>query len=80
MKLQEKDKEKVKEIIADLLGCDMEEVKDEAILTDHLGADSLDAVELIMKIEVAFDICIPDEDTEEIKIVSDYWPILERLV
>jgi len=58
---------KVVEIIVDKLG-----VKEsEASFTNHLGADSLDTVELIMEFEKAFDIQIPDEDAEKIATVGD---------
>ena len=52
---------KVVEIIVDKLGVKESEVVPEASFTNHLGADSLDTVELIMEFEKAFDIQIPDE-------------------
>lgn len=55
---------KVVEIIVDKLGVKESEVVPEASFTNHLGADSLDTVELIMEFEKAFDITIPDEDAE----------------
>jgi acyl carrier protein len=63
--------EKIKEIIADKLGVDIEEVVNKASLIDDLGADSLDIVELIMSIEEAFDIEVPDEDAEKLSTVKD---------
>lgn len=54
--------EKVKEIIVDTLNCEQEKVTLEANLKEDLGADSLDAVELNIALEEAFDISIPDED------------------
>ena len=62
---------KVVEIIVDKLGVKAEEVVPEASFTNHLGADSLDTVELIMEFEKAFDIQIPDEDAEKITTVGD---------
>ena len=64
---QEKDEveDKVKSIIAEQLGVELANVAPEASFTEDLGADSLDAVELIMAIEEAFDIEIPDEEAEE---------------
>ena len=53
---------KVVEIIVDKLGVKESEVVPEASFTNHLGADSLDTVELIMEFEKAFDIQIPDRD------------------
>jgi len=49
---------KVVEIIVDKLGVKESEVVPEASFTNHLGADSLDTVELIMEFEKAFDIQI----------------------
>ena len=47
------------------------EVVPEASFTAHLGADSLDQVELIMEFEKAFDLQIPDGDAEKIQTVGD---------
>ncbi|MDD6350275.1 acyl carrier protein [Intestinibaculum porci] len=63
--------EKVKDIIVDSLSCDENDVTLEASLTDDLEADSLDAVELIMAVEDAFDIEISDEKAAEMKTVKD---------
>ena len=60
----------VVEIIVDKLGVKESEVVPEASFTAHLGADSLDSVELIMEFEKAFDIQIPDEDAEKITTVG----------
>ncbi len=63
--------EKVRDVIVDTISCDADDVTMEASLTDDLGADSLDAVELNMAFEDAFDISIPDEDMENMKTVAD---------
>ncbi len=63
--------EKVKEIIVDKLGVDASQVVPSASFTNDLGADSLDTVELIMALEEAFDVQIPDEDAEKIATVGD---------
>lgn len=63
--------EKVKNIIVEQLGVDMESVTPEASFIDDLGADSLDIVELVMTMEEEFDLEIPDEDAEKIKTVTD---------
>ncbi len=63
--------EKVKEIIVETLSCDEEKVVLTASLTEDLGADSLDAVELNMALEEAFEITIPDEELANFKAVSD---------
>ena len=48
-----------------------EKVSAEASFTDDLKADSLAVVELVLALEEAFKIEIPDEDTEQIKTVGD---------
>ncbi len=62
---------KIKEIIVEQLNVDESEVTPDASFVDDLGADSLDVVELVMAIEEAFDIEIPDEDAEKIRTVKD---------
>ena len=62
---------KVVEIIVDKLGVKESAVVPEASFTAHLGADSLDQVELIMEFEKAFDLQIPDGDAEKIQTVGD---------
>ena len=63
--------DKVKKIIVEQLGVDEDEVTLEASITDDLGADSLDQVELVMAFETEFNIDIPDEEAEKIKTVGD---------
>ena len=63
--------EKVKETILETLSCDEADVTLEATLTDDLGADSLDAVELNMALEEAIGEGIPDEELEKLKTVKD---------
>ena len=63
--------DQVKEIIVEQLGVDEADVKLESHFVDDLGADSLDTVELVMKLEEDFDIEIPDEDAEKIQTVKD---------
>ncbi len=63
--------QRVKEIIADQLGVEIEKITPEAKFVDDLGADSLDVVELIMAFEEEFGIEIPDEDAEKIATVGD---------
>ena len=57
-------------VIVDHLGVRPEDVKVYSSFVDDLGADSLDAVELIMAMEEKFDIEIPDEDAEKITTVG----------
>jgi acyl carrier protein len=62
---------KVKEIIANELGVEIEKVTDDASFVEDLGADSLDTVELVMAFEEEFSIEIPDEDAEKMQSVGD---------
>ncbi len=61
---------KIKNIIAESLGVDINEVTDNASFVNDLGADSLDTVELIMALEEQFGIEIPDEDAEKMQTVG----------
>jgi acyl carrier protein len=63
--------DKVKQIIVDQLGVDAADVSAASSFVDDLGADSLDRVELIMALEEAFGIEIPDEDAEKIVTVQN---------
>ena len=60
----------VKEVVVEQLGCDEAAVKPDATFASDLGADSLDAVELIMAIEERFEIEIPDDEAEKITTVQ----------
>lgn len=62
---------KVRSIIVDKLSVDESEVKDNANFEYDLGADSLDAVELVMEFEKEFEISIPDNQAEHISTVRD---------
>jgi acyl carrier protein len=63
--------QRVREIVAEQLERDVNEVTNTASFVDDLGADSLDIVELVMKMEEEFGIEIPDEEAEKIKTVND---------
>jgi len=70
--------EKVKQIIAEQLGVDEGEVTPSASFADDLGADSLDQVELVMALEEAFGVEIPDEDAEKLRTVQDALDYIEK--
>lgn len=63
--------EDVKKVVVEQLGVSESEVTREASFVDDLGADSLDTVELVMALEEAFGMEIPDEDAEKIKTIGD---------
>jgi|TARA_B110000037_G_C16914050_1_gene421489 acyl carrier protein len=62
---------KLKNIVAESLGVDIDEVNEKSYFIEDLGADSLDIVELVMAIEKEFDVEIPDEDADKIATVQD---------
>lgn len=68
-------KEKVIDIITEQLSVEKDKVVASTSFVDDLGADSLDLVELIMAMEEAFDIEIPD-DTTELETVQDAYNII----
>ncbi len=70
--------EQVKEIIADRLGVDPDEIKMESRLIEDLGADSLDNAELVMNLEEKFGIEIPDEDQAKIQTIEDIVNYIEE--
>lgn len=63
--------ERVVSIIIEQLGVSKDEIQQEASFIDDLGADSLDIVELVMAMEEAFDVEIPDEDAEKMQTIGD---------
>ncbi|MBQ7673689.1 MAG: acyl carrier protein [Alphaproteobacteria bacterium] len=63
--------DKVKAIIADKLGVELEKVTDDARFVDDFGADSLDTVDLVMALEEAFNIEISNKEGQEIQSVKD---------
>ena len=70
--------ETLKEIIVEELDVTPEQVTPEARFQEDLGADSLDVVELIMKIEEKFGIEVPDTDAEKIRTVQDAVKYIEE--
>ncbi|MBC7943916.1 MAG: acyl carrier protein [Burkholderiales bacterium] len=62
--------QRVKKIVAEQLGVNEAEVKQESSFVDDLGADSLDTVELVMALEEEFECEIPDEEAEKITTVQ----------
>jgi len=63
--------DKVKKIIIEQLEVAPDKIKPEASFSEDLKADSLAVVELVLALEEAFKLEIPDEDTEKIKTVGD---------
>ena len=68
----------VKRIIKEQLDVDEKDIKPESSFIDDLGADSLGLVELVLAFEEAFEIDIPDEDTEKIRTVQHAIDYIEK--
>jgi acyl carrier protein len=62
---------RVRSLVAEQLGIDVSEAVPGASILDDLGADSLDVVELVMSLEDAFDIEVPDEEVEGLRTIGD---------
>ena len=62
--------QRVKKIVAEQLGVNEADVKNESSFVNDLGADSLDTVELVMALEEEFETEIPDEEAEKIATVK----------
>ena len=62
--------ERVRDLVVEQLGVNLEQVTPGASFVDDLGADSLDTVELVMAFEEEFDMEIPDEEAEQIVTVG----------
>ena len=62
--------QRVKKIVAEQLGVNEADVKNESSFVNDLGADSLDTVELVMALEEEFETEIPDEEAEKITTVK----------
>jgi acyl carrier protein len=69
----------VTRIIKEQLDVDEADIKPESSFIDDLGADSLGIVELVLAFEEAFEIDIPDEDTEQIRTVEDAITYIKRV-
>lgn len=72
--------EKVKEVVGEQLGAEVEEMTMETSLMKDLDADSLDAVEIIMALEDEFDVEIPDDDAEGFKNIGNIVDYIESKI
>jgi acyl carrier protein len=68
--------DRVKTIIAEKLGVEEDEITIDSDLTEDLGADSLDLVDLVMAFEDEFNLKVDDEQIESISTVGD---IIEQI-
>jgi len=63
--------EKLKEVIAEVLNVDTNEIKDDTTFVDDLGADSLDVYQIIMSIEDEFNIKLDEDKITSISTVGE---------
>ena len=74
----EKVEQRIKKIVAEQLGVNEAEIKNESSFVDDLGADSLDTVELVMALEEEFGQEIPDDEAEKLQSVGDVNKYIEE--
>jgi acyl carrier protein len=63
--------QRIRRVVADQLGVELDTVDPESSIRDDLGADSLEVVELLMALEDEFDIEVPDEVAESMTTIAD---------
>lgn len=66
-------------IISEQLVVPEKKIKRDSFISESLHADSLDVIEIIMKLEDGFDITIPDEDAEKVKTIGGLFDLLYQL-
>ena len=70
--------EKVKAILSSQFDVEEDSITPETNIADDLNADSLDVVDLLMSLEVVFDVEIPDEQAEHIRTVGELVSYIEE--
>jgi len=71
------DFKELQELSAEILGIDADQIQMDKSFQRDLAADSLDLVELIAAIEDKYDVELPDEELEKMKVIADLWKFLE---
>lgn len=71
--------ERIKEIVAEALGADVDTMTAETSFKEDLGADSLDLFEMVMTLEEEFNVEIPSEDLEQIQTIGDVESYIQKL-
>ena len=70
--------DEVKEILSEQLGISSDKIELSSNLAEDLGADSLDAIDIVMSIEDQYSIEVPDETIENMKTVEDIVNFIEN--
>jgi acyl carrier protein len=68
----------LQELASEILGVDPDQVQMDKSFARDLAADSLDLVELIAAVEDKYDVELPEEELEKMKLISDLWKYLEE--
>ena len=63
--------DKIKKMVAEQLGININKIEDDSRLIEDLGADSLDMVEMLLKLEEEMGVSVSDEDSMKIKTIKD---------
>ncbi len=72
------DFKELQELAAEILGIDPDQVQMDKSFQRDLAADSLDLVELIAAVEDKYDVELPEEELEKMKVIGDLWKYLEQ--
>ncbi|KIR03389.1 Acyl carrier protein [Lachnospiraceae bacterium TWA4] len=72
--------EKLQQVISDVLEIDKDKIQLDTTFVDDLGADSLDLMEVVMRMEDEFNVHVPDEQIEGIVTVADAVELIKKLV
>ena len=76
--MAELDFRELQELAAEILGVEPEQVQMNVSFQRDLAADSLDLVELIAAVEDKYDVELPEEELENMKVIGDLWKYLEQ--
>ena len=71
--------EKVRDMLANQLNVPAESIKEDSKIVEDLKADSLDVVEMLMNLEDAYSVSIPDDEAVKIKTVGDVVEAIDKL-
>lgn len=72
------DFKELQQLAAEILGAEPDQVQLDKSFAKDLAADSLDLVELIAAVEDKYDVELPEEELEKMKLIGDLWTFLEQ--